>query len=88
MTAFGFQAEQPYTHQQRGHIHQAIETQRKRTNPKYNWMHSALQPPREAYLSLHYSIHVLGATLPAFPLIQHCLQVLDEGGYRSLLIHS
>src|SRR5215475_3123204 len=46
MAAFGFQAEQPYTHQQRGHIHQAIETQRKWTNPEHNWMHSALSSPQ------------------------------------------
>lgn len=88
MTAFGLQAEQPYTHQQRGHIHQAIETQRKWTYPKHNWLHSALQPPGEACLSLYYSIHVLYTTLSAFPLIQATLQVLDESGYRSLLIHS
>src|SRR5262245_52842264 len=89
MTAFGLQAEQPYTHQQRGHIHQAIETQRKWTNPEHNWMHSALSsPPGEACLSLHYSIHVLCATLAALPLVQHRMQMLDESGYRSLLIHS
>src|SRR5215467_6249119 len=87
MTAFGFQAEQPYTHQQRGHIHQAIETQRKWTNPEHNWMHSALQPPREACLSLHDSIHVLCTTRPALPIFQPPLQVLDKSGYHSLLIH-
>ena len=87
MATFGFQAEQPYTHQQSGDIHQAIETQRKWTNPEHNWMHSALQPPREACLALHDSIHILGATPPAFPIFQPRLQVLDESGYRSLLIH-
>jgi hypothetical protein len=88
MTAFGFQAEQPYTHEQRRHIHQAIVTQRKRTNAEHNWMHSALQTPGEACLSLHDSIHVLCATLLAFPIFQHRLHMLDQGSYRSLLIHS
>src|SRR5215471_16076929 len=72
MTAFGFQAEQPYTYQQGSHIHQAIETQRKRTNPEHNGMHSALQPPEEANLSLPYSIHVRCAIFPALRLFQPC----------------
>src|SRR5438132_492410 len=88
MTAFGFEAEQPYTHEQRRHIHQTIETQRKRVDPEHNRMHSALQPPREACLSLHDSIHVWRATLPTLPCFQHRLQVLHDSDHCCLFIHS